>query len=166
MATFHINRGGTNLGTFSEEDVRAGLQSGRFLGTDLGWREGMATWLALAQCPEFAGVTAPAAAPIPPPQFAPGSTTGAAASVVPRSGLPWDERQQRGILRAFFDTMILVLTRPGEAFTAMKREGGFPADEAVKQAVRTHLQGSELKDTTSRQVSLQGSESSATCSGR
>src|SRR5438477_10424313 len=125
MATYHINRSGTNLGTFSEEDVRAGLQSGRFLGTDLGWREGMATWLALAQCPEFAGVTAPAAAPIPPPQFAPGSTTGAAVSVVPRSGLPWDERQQRGILRAFFDTMILVLTRPGEAFTAMKHEGGF-----------------------------------------
>ena len=41
MATIHINRGGTSLGTFSEEDVRAGLRSSRFIGTDLGWREGM-----------------------------------------------------------------------------------------------------------------------------
>ena len=54
MATFHINRSGTSLGTFSEEDVRAGLQSGRFLGTDLGWRDGMATWQPLAQISEFA----------------------------------------------------------------------------------------------------------------
>src|SRR5205809_5591534 len=45
-------------------------------------------------------------------------------TVAPRSGLPWDDRQQRGILRAFFETMIMVLTRPAEAFTAMRREGG------------------------------------------
>jgi hypothetical protein len=36
MATIHVNRGGTSVGTFSEEDVRAGLRSGRFVGTDLG----------------------------------------------------------------------------------------------------------------------------------
>ena len=36
MATFHINRGGTNLGTFSEDEVRDGLRSGKFFGTDLG----------------------------------------------------------------------------------------------------------------------------------
>ena len=54
MATFHINRSGTSLGTFSEEDVRAGLRSGRFLGTDLGWRDGMANWQPLAQISEFA----------------------------------------------------------------------------------------------------------------
>jgi hypothetical protein len=54
MATFHINRSGTSLGTFSEEDVRAGLRSGRFLGTDLGWRDGMPNWQPLAQISEFA----------------------------------------------------------------------------------------------------------------
>ena len=53
MATFHINRSGTSLGTFSEEDVRAGLRSGRFLGTDLGWRDGMPAWQPLAQISEF-----------------------------------------------------------------------------------------------------------------
>ena len=41
MATFHINRSGTNLGTFSEDEVREGFRSGKFVGTDLGWREGM-----------------------------------------------------------------------------------------------------------------------------
>src|SRR5207248_2200454 len=40
MATFHINRNGTNLGTFSEDEVRDGLRSGKFFATDLGWREG------------------------------------------------------------------------------------------------------------------------------
>jgi len=123
MATFHINRSGTSLGTFSEEDVRAGLQSGRFLGTDLGWRDGMAMWQPLAPIPEFAQDIPAAGAAVPPQDASPGSIP--AVTVGARSGLPWDDRQQRGILRAFFDTMIMVLTRPAEAFTAMKREGGF-----------------------------------------
>jgi hypothetical protein len=38
----NVNRGATSLGAFSEEDVRDGLRTGRFLPTDLGWREGMA----------------------------------------------------------------------------------------------------------------------------
>ena len=122
MATFHINRSGTSLGTFSEDEVRDGLRSGKFGGTDLGWREGMPTWQPLAQISEFAQETGPGGAPSPQPQF-----TGASAitaTIAPRSGLPWDDRQQRGILRAFFDTLIMVLTRPAEAFTVMKREGG------------------------------------------
>jgi hypothetical protein len=122
MATFHINRGGTNLGTFSEDEVRDGLRSGKFFGTDLGWREGMATWEPLAQISEFAQETG--AAPSSQPQFAGGPIT-PQVTITPRSGLPWDERQQRGLLRAFFDTMVMVLTKPAEAFTAMKREGGF-----------------------------------------
>jgi len=126
MATFHINRSGTSLGTFSEEDVRAGLRSGRFVGTDLGWRDGMPTWQPLAQISEFAQDIPAAGAAVPPqPQpVSPGSIPPIAATGA-RSGLPWDDRQQRGFLRAFFDTMIMVLTRPAEAFTAMKREGGF-----------------------------------------
>jgi hypothetical protein len=68
MATIHINRGGNSLGTFSEEDVRAGLRSGRFAGTDLGWREGMASWQPLSQFSEFAAdIPAGAPPPAPPP---------------------------------------------------------------------------------------------------
>ena len=43
----------------------------------------------------------------------------------PRSGLPWDDRQQKGFFTAFIETLQMVLTRPAEAFTVMKREGGF-----------------------------------------
>ena len=123
MATIHVNRGATSFGTFSEEDVRAGLSSGRFVGTDLGWRVGMATWLPLSQMPEFAapgqptGVTSgvtPTVATVP------------AGAPAPRSGLPWDERQARGFFNAFIETLKLVLTNPTGAFTAMKREGGLP----------------------------------------
>jgi hypothetical protein len=117
MAMIHVNRGATNLGAFPEDEVREGLRTGRFAPTDIGWREGMANWQPLSQFPELAGIT-PAA---PPTQIG-----GAAAPEVaaPRSGLPWERRQERGFFNAFIETLVMVLTRPGEAFTVMKREGG------------------------------------------
>jgi len=117
MAMIHVNRGATSLGTFSEEDVRDGLRTGRFLSTDLGWREGMPSWQPLSQFAEFAAAT-----PAPPP-LQPG-TASAAQPPMPRSGLPWDQRQTKGLLNAFIETLQMVLSRPVAAFTAMKREGG------------------------------------------
>ena len=117
MAMIHVNRGATSLGTFSEEEVREGLRTGRFAPTDLGWREGMANWQPLSQFPELGGA-APAA---PPPQISAAST---AASGVPGSGLPWDERQTKGLFNAFIETLQIVLSKPSTAFTTMKREGG------------------------------------------
>lgn len=129
MAMIHVNRSGTTLGTFSEDDVRAGLRAGRFLPTDLGWREGMPQWQPLSQFAEFAGdIPAATAAPGAPPGAAIPPTVPVVApplsAVVPRSGLPWDNRHQRGFVPAFFDTMVMVLTKPADAFTAMRREGG------------------------------------------
>jgi len=115
MAMIHVNRGATSLGAFPEEEVREGLRTGRFVPTDLGWREGMANWQQLLQFPEL-GATAPGA---PPAQV--GATSDAPA---PRGGLPWDDRQTKGLLSAFIETLQMVLTRPVAAFTAMKREGG------------------------------------------
>jgi hypothetical protein len=117
MAMIHVNRGATSLGAFSEEEVREGLLTGRFVPTDIGWREGMANWLPLSQFPEL-GAAAPAA---PPAQISASATSQAAA---PRSGLPWEPRQERGLFNAFVETRVMVLTKPGEAFTIMKREGG------------------------------------------
>ena len=71
----HVNRGATSLGVFSEEEVREGLRTGRFAPTDIGWREGMATWQTLSQFPEL--TTAALAAP--PPQ------TGATVITTPAS---------------------------------------------------------------------------------
>jgi hypothetical protein len=118
MAMIHVNRGTTSLGVFSEQEIREGLSAGRFAPTDIGWREGMATWQPLSQFPEFGGTAAPAAPPVQ-PGAAPASTTVAA-----RTGLPWEHRQERGFFNAFIETLSMVLTRPAEAFSVMKREGG------------------------------------------
>jgi hypothetical protein len=118
MAMIHVNRGTTSLGVFSEQEVREGLSAGRFAPTDIGWREGMATWQPLSQFPEFGGAAAPAVPPVQ-PGSAPTATIAAA-----RTGLPWEHRQERGFFNAFIETLTMVLTRPAEAFSVMKREGG------------------------------------------
>jgi hypothetical protein len=118
MAMIHVNRGTTSLGVFSESEVREGLSAGRFAPTDIGWREGMANWQPLSQFPEFAGAAAPA---VPPVQ---GGGTAMATPASARTGLPWEHRQGRGFFNAFIDTLSMVLTRPAEAFSIMKREGG------------------------------------------
>jgi hypothetical protein len=118
MAMIHVNRGATSLGVFSEEEIREGLRSGRFAPGDIGWREGMATWQPLSQFPEFGGAAPPSVPPVQ-PGAAPISTTAAG-----RAGLPWEHRQDRGFFNAFIETLKMVLTRPAEAFSVMKREGG------------------------------------------
>jgi hypothetical protein len=128
MAMIHVSRGATSLGAFPEEEVREGLRTGRFVSTDLGWREGMPSWKPLSDFPDLAGV-APRPAEAPPPQApapsmiapVPGSTIGAS---VARAGLPWEHREELGFVNAFVQTVGIVLTRPSEAFTIMRTEGG------------------------------------------
>jgi hypothetical protein len=90
----------------------------------------MASWQPLSQFTEFADdiAAAPAgSAPPPPPQTptAPAMIAPSAGSAsAPRSGLPWDERHSKGLFSAFIETLQMVLTRPSEAFNAMRREGG------------------------------------------
>src|ERR1700730_9454142 len=127
MAMIHVKRAETSLGAFPEEQVREGIRAGRFLRTDLGWREGMASWQPLSQFADFADDFAAAPAASAPPQTptAPAMIAPTAGSTsAPRSGLPWDERHTKGFFSAFIETLQMVLTRPGEAFTAMNREGG------------------------------------------
>jgi hypothetical protein len=122
MATIHVAREGTNIGTFSVEEVQEGLRTGRFLPTDMAWEAGMPDWRPLSQV--MAGKPGAATS-------APGTTE---ANVVPSSsgptstasaggGLPWEHREQLGFFKAYLDTVIMVLTKPGEAFAMMKSEG-------------------------------------------
>src|SRR5213082_1626564 len=53
-----------------------------------------------------------------------GTKVPAEAAAAPHSGLPWEHRQDRGFFNAFVETLMLVLTKPGEAFLMMRREGG------------------------------------------
>src|ERR1700675_2132301 len=100
MATIHVARDGANIGTFSTEEVREGLRTGKFLPTDMAWQEGMPDWRPLAQV-----VPAKSAATTP----VPGTTETNALSVSPSgssaaagsgSGLPWEYREQLGFLKA------------------------------------------------------------------
>jgi hypothetical protein len=131
MAMIHVSRGATSLGAFPEEQVREGLRGGRFAPTDLGWREGLPNWQPLSQFPEFAADIAAAPAPAPPPQIGPAPPSAPSAAQptletpAPRSGLPWERRRDIGFVSGFFETVAIVLTRPIEAFTVMRTEGGF-----------------------------------------
>ncbi len=55
----HVARNNAQLGVFAPEEIIAGLTSGRFLATDLGWSEGMSAWLPLGDWAEFRGAGVP-----------------------------------------------------------------------------------------------------------
>jgi hypothetical protein len=130
MAMIHVSRSGATLGVFEEEKVREGLRTGEFIGTDLGWMEGMPTWRPLSDLDSFRNPPPPP----PPPQSSTApeaaqplatTTTPAAATAPLRTGLPWENREGRSFFNALFDTISLIFTKPAEAFSIMRREGGF-----------------------------------------
>ena len=133
MAMIHINRSGQSLGIFDEARVREGLATGEFIGTDLGWQEGMATWRPLSELESFGAASPPPPIGAPEPSAAPApepaTTTHTSAVTTPvisgeGTGLPWENRDQLGFGNALVATIGMVITRPNEAFTVMKREGG------------------------------------------
>ena len=111
MPTIHVARDGAKLGEFTLEQIQAGLQTGQFRGTDIGWQAGMTDWRPLS---EFITTTTPATSlAVPPPAAAADGT-----------GLPWERRAELGFAKAWFETVSLLITRPSEAFTMMRPEGG------------------------------------------
>ncbi|MGI8820742.1 MAG: YIP1 family protein [Chthoniobacterales bacterium] len=131
----HVSRSGAQLGIFDEARVREGLTTGEFIGTDLGWTQGMAVWRPLAELESFGGAAPP---PAPSsiddataPEAAPAATLAATptgppftAPVEAVTGLPWENRAQIGFLTALFETIVVVLMHPSQAFRVMRREGG------------------------------------------
>jgi len=110
MPTIHVARDGAKLGEFTLEQIRAGLETGQFRLTDLAWQAGMADWRSLR---EFVTETPASTAVALPP------------TAVPGTGLPWERRSELGFGKAWFETVSLLITRPSEAFTMMRPEGGF-----------------------------------------
>ena len=125
MGTIHVARAGATRGTFSLEEVREGLRTGKFLPSDLGWQTGMADWRPLSEiAAEPAAGTSQPGTPQPTAQPARIIPASAYSSPDVHSGLPWEHRQELGLFKAFFDTVILVLSKPTEAFKTMRPEGG------------------------------------------
>jgi len=110
MAQIYIGRNTTQLGVFTEEEVREGLLTGQFLPTDLGWIAGMENWKPLSDFPQLIPM---------PPLF-----SSQEAPSIERLGLPWDDRDSLGFIHAFFGTMKLILMEPAKAFSMMQRQGG------------------------------------------
>ena len=127
----HVSRSGATLGVYDEARVREGLASGEFIGTDLGWTEGMATWRPLSELESFQPPAAPPSPVVPPLGDAGASSVAPAELVVSgamrgqdRTGLPWENRASTSFFSALFETIVMVLTKPNEAFRIMRREGG------------------------------------------
>ena len=99
----HVARNSAQLGIFSSEEIIAGLQSGRFLASDLAWRDGMPVWTPLGDWSEFRDVG------VPPPS--PGAM---AAEPVAASTIPWEQGKSLG---SFFATIKLAIADPSSLST-------------------------------------------------
>lgn len=120
MASIHIARNHQPFGTFSEDEIREGIVSGRFVSSDLSWREGMSEWKSLGEmAPQWGMETpAPALAPVP-------STPENDPLILLEGTEPaWEDRERIGFFPAIARTVRAVLMRPSPTFAAMKQTGG------------------------------------------
>ena len=106
----HVARPPNQLGVFSLEEVAAGLQSGRFLSSDQGWREGMSAWTPLSQWEEFAGLGIPSA----PPESAQASTS-----------QPMPAWERGSSIGNYFGTIRDVALNPVQTFDSLPTAGGW-----------------------------------------
>jgi len=98
----HVARHQQPLGVFAAEEIAAGLAAGRFLVSDLAWRDGLDAWTPLGDWPEFRGAGAPASPGV-------ASPTPAVASAI-----PWEQGKSLG---SFFATMKQALVNPSALAT-------------------------------------------------
>jgi Yip1 domain/GYF domain 2 len=119
MALIHIARDHKPLGTITEDELRDGIFSGKYVATDLVWREGMAEWKPLSEMASQWGMETPAPALVPVVKTEPVSPE-AESDTEPA----WEDRERLGIFPAITRTVSAVLMRPAETFAAMKRTGG------------------------------------------
>lgn len=108
----HIARNNQQLGQFSEEEVRRGLQDGQFLPTDLGWKEGMPEWQPLS--------TFDLGAVSPLPQIhLPAIPSMADAD----QGIAWEK--SGGIWSRWWQTTLNGIISPRQTFRGMPTTGGY-----------------------------------------
>lgn len=110
----HINRNRENLGKFTEQEVADGLKSGRFLSSDLAWRDPMPAWEPLSTFTDLPEATVEA----PPVIEAESPNDG---PVEPA----WERSESALSLGAAFETVRQIFTSPAETFRRMQTSGGF-----------------------------------------
>ena len=120
----HVARNRQPLGHFAPEEISVGLRSGRFLLTDLAWREPMESWKPLS---EFTDLPAWEPQTTPPPLAEEEGAIVPSPVVLPTSagGEPaWERRAELGLSTALIETVKAILSTPVLAFQQMKTEGG------------------------------------------
>jgi len=118
MALIHIARDHKPFGTVTEDELRDGVFSGKYVATDLVWREGMAEWKPLSEMASQWGMETPAQT------LATESAPPALPASVEGTEPAWEKRDRLGFFTAISRTVSSVLMRPTETFRAMKRTGG------------------------------------------
>lgn len=126
MSKIHLNRAQQNLGEFTPEEVAEGLRSGRFLPSDLAWREGMETWQPLSTL----SLPAESVPPLPPviqPSVVESPAAGTAIPEpvqLPQIAPSW-ERTEGTFFTRILETLQEVLLSPKATFARMPVTGGF-----------------------------------------
>ncbi|MEI6793784.1 MAG: GYF domain-containing protein [Verrucomicrobiota bacterium] len=110
----HVARNSAQLGIFAPEEIVAGLQSGRFLASDLAWRDGMAAWTPLGDWSEFRGVGVP---PPPPSSASPFGAKDEASLAMPS----WEREPS---FSSYVATIKEVALDPVRTFANL-RDGGY-----------------------------------------
>ena len=118
MANIHIARHQQSLGSFSEEEIREGIRTGRFSADDLSWREGMPAWKPLGEMAPQWGLENP------PPSLEVVVDPLPASKTSDGNEPAWEDRERLGLFPAILKTVEAVLMRPSQTFAAMKQTGG------------------------------------------
>ncbi|GAB4179923.1 MAG: hypothetical protein Fur0032_20740 [Terrimicrobiaceae bacterium] len=122
MKPIFVARGSEQLGQFSEQEITEGLESGRFLTTDLWWKEGMEEWQPLSSFRSRSFVPA-----IPTWPTSPGEVSHPSAVSPPaETDFPW-EMSGVGLVKRWWETTIGALFSPVTTFAGMPASGGYGA---------------------------------------
>jgi hypothetical protein len=116
----HIARDRQQLGQFTEDEVAEGLKSGRFLPTDLAWREHMPAWIPLGEFDDLPNLEA-ATLDLPPPILEVVGENPASPSTLEPA---WERSAELGLLASISRTISEVLLNPTRTFAAMTQTGG------------------------------------------
>jgi len=118
MSNLHVNRDRQNLGQFSAQEVAEGLATGRFLPTDLAWREGMDDWKPLSTFIDLPPAVGAVEATLAPgsllPELAPS----------PAAIAPAWERDTGGWFSRACESGREILGNPRKTFASMPVAGG------------------------------------------
>lgn len=126
MKRIHIARNRQPLGHFTPEEVTTGLRSGRFMLTDLAWREPMDSWIPLSEFTDLpVSETLEVAPPLPVSPEGFGEREAESPLPTPAGREPaWERREKVGWLEGVVGTVKSYLSTPMVAFRQMSQEGG------------------------------------------